>query len=174
MSEKLIENTGDIEQENLAAFQLSRHLTALGIPAVSIDITPKERKDIYDLEMRVCGMWSAVIEVRSVNAASHEYAPVGPLKGFLLEHNKLENMRKMFFRKAEVSGKWYWRKECIILWRCINDETCWGINLREIARRWDEIEEAPPEYFKSDHGKEASQNKKKGYFIPITWLEKIE
>ena len=169
-----IESTKDIEQENLAGFQIQKHLAMLGVPNVQITLTPKHRKPIYDLELRVNEMWTGVIEVRSVERFHTEYAGFGgKLKGFLLEHNKLRNLRKQFYHRSEITGKGFWSKECLICWRCIHDDTCWVINLQEIVHRWDDLEPAPAEYFRSNHGEEPSSNKHLGYFIPIEWTEMI-
>ena len=85
--------------------------------------------------------------------------------------DRLAEFRRMFCRKAEVSGRSYWSKNVVMLWRCVKDNVCYAIHIEDIIKHWDELEEASPEMMKDNHGKDAAE--KSGRLIPVHLLEKF-
>jgi hypothetical protein len=163
------ENNNDLCNEQVAEFQYNRHLRALGVTQVRTEITPKHRKDCYDLQIMEEGKWTGVAEVRSVNYRWDEIETFG---GFMMDDIKLKKLKEQFYHRSEITGKRFWSKEIVFLFRCTKDETLWAINMRQIVDGWPEWPDAPAEWFKSDHGKRP--NTKGGKQIPFRLMERVE
>ena len=163
------ENKNDLQNEQIAEFQYNRHLAALGITQVRTEITPKHRKDCYDFQIFENGMWTGVAEVRSVN---HNWTHVKSWGGFMLDEIKLKKLKAQFCSRSAVTGKPIWSKEIVFLFRTIPDHTLWAIHMREILAGWADWEVLPPEFSKSNHGKES--NTKLVKRIPFDLMERVE
>lgn len=165
----IYENRKDREQQSIACFQLARHLTALGITNVSVSETPEHRRECYDAEMHVHGMWTGVVEVKTRDIDSDTLEQWGSV---VIETERCKSLSKMFYKTSDISKKRFWNKEVIFLWRLKKDDTAYAINLRRVRELWRDLEDAPPEAMKDDHGNILAD--KRGKLIPITSLERVE
>jgi hypothetical protein len=162
----IYENQKDREQQSLAAFQLTRRLTSLGVPGVALRETPEHRRECYDFEMHVQGMWTGIVEVKCRKGTSDTAEKWGSL---LVEVDRLKRLKKECGTHSRATGKWIWTKEMVWLWRMTQDNTCYAITMRNIVKYWNEFQDAPPEMMKDNHGNLSAN--KRGKLIP---LEKME
>ena len=152
MSQSL-ETQRDREQQGLALFSLQRHMQKLGMGPVRFNQTPEELMLCYDAEMWVHGKFVGVVEVKAISYSGNDVERWGHL---MLKKSQLARQRHEFFRRSEISNKPYWTKQVLILVRCIRDDRAWAINLEDVMAVWNESEVVPPEFCKSDHGKDES------------------
>lgn len=166
----IYENSKDRQQQQLACFQLQRHLAALGVTQVSVNETPEHRRECYDAEMHVHGMWTGVVEVKTRDIDSETLKQWGSV---VIETERVARLAKLFYKRSNVDRKKrFWNKEVIFLWRLKKDDTAYAINLRRVQKVWRELEDATPEMMKDNHGNEAAN--KRGKLIPYTMLERVE
>ena len=89
----------------------------------------------------------------------------------MVEVERLTELRKQFLSKSEITGKTFWTKEVIFVFRCTKDDTCFAVNIREIVKHWDDLEDAPPEMLKLDHGEGLKDCS--GKLVPISLMERF-
>lgn len=164
----IYENSSDREQQNMAAFQFERHLRTLGVGPVQCVETPEYRRECYDFVLNVHGMWTGVVEVKARRVSSETVEGWGSL---LVEVPQLTRLREQFYLNSPVTKKSQWTKEVIILNRCIEDDVCYAINIRDIMTNWNEFEDAPPEMIKDNHGTQSAD--RKGKLVPVSLMEKF-
>ena len=84
---------------------------------------------------------------------------------------RLAALRKEFCFKNSITSKWEWKKEVLFLFRCCNDDTLYVLNLRRVVAHWKELEDAPAEMLKADHGEGLKDCK--GKLVPTSLMERI-
>ena len=166
-----IANKTDVNNQQIAEFQYNRHLKALGVTQLRTEPTPEHRKMCYDACIYEEGKWTGVIEIRSVNYRIDQIESFG---GFMIDVNKMTALRKQFYCTSEITGKSFWSKEVVFLFRCVKDNTLWATNIRRLAGVWNDLEDVPTERLKNDHGAEANKTKLAGKLIPPAMMERIE
>jgi len=166
----IYENAKDRQQQQLACFQLQRHLGALGITQISVQETPEHRRECYDAEMHVHGMWTGVVEVKTRDIDADTLHKWGSI---LIETQRVAALAKLFYKRSDVNpSKRFWNKEVIFLWRLKQDDSCFAINMRRVQELWHDLEDAPETLLTDDHGTKLTG--KTGKLIPVESLERIE
>ena len=163
------ENTKDREQQKLAMFQLQRHLTALGVTQVVVEETPPHLRECYDGKLYVQGMWVGVVEVKTRDMDTDTLRKRGSI---IVETERLRSLSKQFWHRSGVTGKGFWSKEVVFVFRMKFDDTVYAINIRRIRELWKDLEDAPDGMLKDNHGK--VQANKHGKLIPFESLERVE
>ena len=152
----------------MAAFQYESLLRRLGAGPVRCIETPEYRREHYDFELHVHERWTSVIEIKSRVVTSRQIEEWGTI---VVEVERLTELRKQFLSKSEITGKTFWTKEVIFVFRCTKDDTCFAVNIREIVKHWDDLEDAPPEMLKLDHGEGLKDCS--GKLVPISLMERF-
>lgn len=168
----LYENGKDREQQGLAAFQYERHMRTMGCTQLRPIETPQHRAEHYDFEIREGEqgqLWTGVMEVKCRRVSSRQVEDWGSI---LIEVERLAAMREQFCHTSGTTGKVFWSKNVVFLWRCVKDEVCFAINIDDVIRHWPELEDAPEEMMKGDHGKIPAN--KAGKLIPVELLERFQ
>lgn len=164
----IYENGNDREQQSIAAYQYERHLRTLGAGPVSCVETPETHRLPYDFTLNVHGKWVGVLEVKSRKISSETAEKWGSI---VIDVERLKSLKEKFYLNSKVSGKAYWTKEVIFVFRCVDDDVCYAINIREIIRHWDSLEDAAKEMLTDNHG--AKLANRTGKLIPTRLMEKF-
>lgn len=160
------ESGKDREQQSMALFQYEKHLQQLGVHPVRCVQTSDEQALSYDAQVWIHGKYVAVAEVKSRRIRSDQYDTIP------VEVERLTSLRRQFCRKSSVTGKSYWAKDVIFIFRCVLDDVCYAINIEHIVRLWPTLEDAPADMMKDNHGEQ--QANKNGKLIPVSQMEKFQ
>jgi hypothetical protein len=167
----MYENGKDREQQGLAAHQYEGHLRRLGVTQCRLIETPEPRREHYDFEIREGEqgqLWTGVLEVKSRKVSERQVEEWGSI---VIEVERLAFLKKQFFLVSPITGKAWWTKNIVFVWRCVLDDVCFSIDMPTLLKHYSDFEDAPPEMMKTDHG--TKDKDVSGKLIPIFHMERF-
>ena len=166
----IYENKKDRHQQGLAAFQLERHINRMG-GSVKLIETPEHRRECYDFQIfDGHNMFTGVCEVKDRHISEEKL--LGAYKSkLLIDEPRLTSLKDKFFLPTLDNNRSEWTKDVVLLWRIVEDDVCYAINIKDLIDNYDQTEEAPHGYTGNDHGNKPSN--KVGILIPISLMERF-